>query len=431
MNREYGLTDALVKNYLDAVTTTDGVPLSLVIPEDVGAHTYPEIAAAFKQLEGQLLDLAILISSSPSKSIQIQAKGVVNTPLGELEVDQQAARALMKQLPESQPLKVSRDNTAKPAQAKIDIQAAFLKQLAPFTKVLPVLVPGSNLEQGRQLGRLLAELLREKQAVVIAQTDLDSTLLAALEFNDPDVFDRTAGLVNENPSRETDRGAFSAAGAAAALQYAVNCGGNTVSVLDQSGRGGQHQAAVMLWNYQPPELTPDQESKLMALAKQGIESYVVSGAIPDTRSSDPVLSRKAGVFVTLRIGGLLRGCIGHMTAEKPIIQAVQEMAVAAATSDPRFPPLSREELDRITIKVAILSPMQRIGYQQVEVGKHGLLISAHGRRGVLLPEVPTDRGWDRETFLENLCYKAGLPGDTWRQNPTLYAFTSVVFGNEG
>ena len=181
-----------------------------------------------------------------------------------------------------------------------------------------------------------------------------------------------------------------------------------MTVLEEHLRGNLSEAAVMLWDYQPPKLTPGHQEELFRLAIEAIETFIDRGEIPEYRSNDPVFTRKAGVFVTLRIRGMLRGCIGHMSAEKPLVQAVQEMAVAAATSDPRFPPMTSRELQQITMKIAILSPMQRITPEQVEIGKHGVLISYFGQRGVLLPEVASERGWDRETFLENVCLKAGL-----------------------
>jgi AmmeMemoRadiSam system protein A len=112
----------------------------------------------------------------------------------------------------------------------------------------------------------------------------------------------------------------------------------------------------------------------------------------------------------------------------PLYRVVQEMAVAAATSDPRFPPLTAEELEQTSIEISILSPLRRItDTQQVEVGTHGLVILQAGQQGVLLPQVPVENGWDREEFLENLCLKAGLPDDCWADRPTLYAFTAMVF----
>ena len=105
------------------------------------------------------------------------------------------------------------------------------------------------------------------------------------------------------------------------------------------------------------------------------------------------------------------------------------MAVAAATGDPRFPPLTQEELADIAIEISVLSPFRRVtDVEEVQVGTHGLMIFQDGRQGLLLPQVAVEQGWGREKFLENLCLKAGLPEDCWTGRPTLYAFTAVVFG---
>ena len=133
--------------------------------------------------------------------------------------------------------------------------------------------------------------------------------------------------------------------------------------------------------------------------------------------------------MTLKKGDELRGCIGHLHADMPLHQRVQELAVAAATSDPRFPPLALTELDDVNIEISVLAPMQRItDTQAIEVGTHGLVILQAGRQGVLLPQVPVEKGWDREEYLDNLCLKAGLMPDCWTDQPTLYAFKATVFG---
>lgn len=118
-----------------------------------------------------------------------------------------------------------------------------------------------------------------------------------------------------------------------------------------------------------------------------------------------------------------------MKGDTLLYRVVQEMAVSAATSDPRFPPLTAEELSQIRIEISILSPLRRItDPQQIEVGTHGLMIFKDGRQGVLLPQVPVEQGWNREQFLQGLCQKAGLPASCWREGATLYAFTASVFG---
>ena len=140
-----------------------------------------------------------------------------------------------------------------------------------------------------------------------------------------------------------------------------------------------------------------------------------------------------GAFVTLRraADGELRGCVGHMEADEPLLETVADMAVAAATRDARFESVTASELASLRIEISVLSPLAPIRPAAVEVGRHGLLLRYGDRRGVLLPQVPAEHGWDREAFLAHTCQKAGLPGDTWRRpGVELLGFTASVFGED-
>ncbi len=185
----------------------------------------------------------------------------------------------------------------------------------------------------------------------------------------------------------------------------------------------------------PPTLTNEQQQELLRLARTAITDYLTTGRTSDYETDDPALSRYGGAFVTLRMHHeslreeefSLRGCIGHIWTDMPLYEVVPEMAIYAATADPRFPPLKVEDLAKVSIEISILSPMHRItDIQQIQVGVHGLVISQSGRQGVLLPQVPLEQGWNREEFLENLCLKAGLSRKSWTKQPTLYAFTTLI-----
>jgi AmmeMemoRadiSam system protein A len=143
----------------------------------------------------------------------------------------------------------------------------------------------------------------------------------------------------------------------------------------------------MLWRYEPPDLTEARREELLALVRTTIEEYIETGRIPNYETDDPVLARRSGVFVTLKEGGdpstglraSLRGCIGHTRADQPLYQVVQQMAVAAATEDPRFSPLTQEELADVTIEISVLSPFRRVtDVEQIQVGTHGLMIFQDG-----------------------------------------------------
>jgi AmmeMemoRadiSam system protein A len=180
------------------------------------------------------------------------------------------------------------------------------------------------------------------------------------------------------------------------------------------------------------DLTEAQRAELLKLARATITENLRSGSLPAYQSGDPALTRHAGVFVTLMENGELRGCIGRTQADDtPLYRTVQEMAVASATSDWRFPPLAPDELSRVSIEISILSPMRRIAdVQEIVVGTHGVMLVEAGQRGVFLPQVPVEQGWNRDQYLENLCLKAGLPTTCMSANPGLYTFTALVFGEE-
>jgi AmmeMemoRadiSam system protein A len=126
----------------------------------------------------------------------------------------------------------------------------------------------------------------------------------------------------------------------------------------------------------------------------------------------------------------LRGCIGHVLAAASLYHTVAETAWAAAFRDPRFPPVTREEAPLLQIQISVLSPLQVIAIDDIEVGRHGLVITFGSRRGLLLPQVPVELGWDRDTFLQQTCVKAGVAPDAWQRGARIEAFTAEVFGEE-
>lgn len=172
---------------------------------------------------------------------------------------------------------------------------------------------------------------------------------------------------------------------------------------------------------------------LLAIAREAIAARLAGRAVAARGPAEGALAEPRGAFVTLRRrdDGDLRGCVGRMTSEDPLARTVAEMAVAAATEDGRFEPVSEGELPALRIEISALGPMRPIRPEDVEVGVHGLVVRSGARRGVLLPQVPVEQAWDRETFLAHTCRKAGLPADAWRwPECELSAFTATVFGED-
>ena len=178
-----------------------------------------------------------------------------------------------------------------------------------------------------------------------------------------------------------------------------------------------------------PEFSPEERHILLCQAHDSIIAALNRSEIP----LDPPtfhLAESRGVFTSLYLNGELRGCVGFVAPTNPVYRAVAETARAAAFNDNRFPPVTAEEAPHLRIELSILSIPQTVSPDAIEIDRHGLLIAQHGRRGLLLPQVAAERGWDRVTFLEQTCRKAGLPPDAWRRGATVEAFTAEIFGDK-
>jgi AmmeMemoRadiSam system protein A len=177
------------------------------------------------------------------------------------------------------------------------------------------------------------------------------------------------------------------------------------------------------------ELTIEEKAQLHKLARGAIEHRLLGKPLPSREGESLRLAEKRGAFVTLKKRGELRGCIGYTHQLKPLSETVIEMAQAAAFQDPRFAPLAAREWGDISIEISALTPLRLIQeVREIQVGKHGLFIERGGLGGLLLPQVATEFNWDRQTFLEQTCIKAGLPRDAWKDKQTrIYVFSAEIF----
>jgi len=178
-------------------------------------------------------------------------------------------------------------------------------------------------------------------------------------------------------------------------------------------------------------LSETDRKSILELARQAVVEAVTQKRLPPEIPKNDLFGPHCGVFVTLHVDGKLRGCIGVIQPKESLGENIARCAVSAALEDPRFTPMQPEELPKLEIEVSLLSPLQRIQPDQIEIGKHGLLMEQGFRRGLLLPQVAVEHRLGREEFLRETCHKAGLPEDAWKAPGTrIYGFTCEIVTQE-
>ena len=175
---------------------------------------------------------------------------------------------------------------------------------------------------------------------------------------------------------------------------------------------------------------PDDRRRLLALARRALEARVRHEYEPALEHGG-ALETPCGAFVSIHRGHELRGCLGRLEDDWPIARVVAHLGRAVADSDPRFEPVTVDDLETLSIEISALTPEREVhSLDEIEIGRHGLIIERGARRGLLLPQVATEHGWDVETFLEHTCRKAGLPPDAWKHDARILIFEAEVFSDE-
>jgi AmmeMemoRadiSam system protein A len=298
----------------------------------------------------------------------------------------------------------------------------------------------------RSLAEALIKACAGKNVLVVASTDLSHFLSQKdAASTDAKTISLVQALKTETLIRLVESGANVMCGGgpvAAALLYAQKPGPARVEVLrraDSTEAGGPDDrvvgyvaAAVYAGETAAGAvefaLTAENKAALLKLARSAVTEYVSRRAAVDFETKEACFLEPRGVFVTLKKHGDLRGCIGFIEPIAPLGRAVVQCAIYAATEDPRFPPVREAELKDLEIELSVLTPAKEITNPAlVRVGTHGLIMQRGDRRGVLLPQVPVENGWDRETFLNEACLKAGLPPDAWKKGARIFTFEAIVF----
>jgi AmmeMemoRadiSam system protein B/AmmeMemoRadiSam system protein A len=427
--------------------------LAVVAPHAGYQYSGPVAAYTYAALKGRKYSRVVVIAPSHFESFNftsIYEGDAYATPLGTVPVDKAFAGQLAGMSSTMRLSGQGHDPTPAGAEHAIEVQLPWLQRVLGDFQLVPIVMGDQSYESSRALGVALAKLIQTDDTLIVASSDLshyhpydeaveiDHKTLHALESWDYFSMSRNfqtrhweacggAPIVAAMIAAERME-----ANRALALKYA-NSGdtaGDRSQVVGYSAEVFV-KAANEAVTETPFSLREEEKSELLALARKSVEHAVTEHkAYEPAASASPALNRESGAFVTLHKSGTLRGCIGFTSAVEPLYLTVRDTAALAALRDPRFSPVSPAELTELDYEISVLSPLRRVArIEQIEIGRHGLLMKNGAHEGLLLPQVPVEQGWDRQTFLEHTCEKAGLNPGSWKDEDTdIFAFTAVVFG---
>ncbi len=442
-------------------------PVGIVVPHAGYVYSAQIAADAFHQAVGHDYDLIVLLGANHTSGgfdgFSVYAGEGFKTPLGTAKVDQETARRLIEMDD-----RITFDASVHEREHSIEVELPFVQTLFHGVPILPIVVGRPDLMMCRTLGKALAKELHDKEVLLVASADLshypkyedavevDNAVLEAVESFQPD---RVAEVIDSQMRRGIANLSTCACGEGpilTAMVAARQLGATTATRLSYANSGmaivGDKgrvvgYGAVAFFKEQPTAdwlnhkmadpastnpktLSLEAKRELIDLARRTIIQYLKSETLPLPRSDNPELNRNQGAFVTINKNHRLRGCIGHMAEDQPLVMTVASMAIQAAFNDRRFSPLQETELDEIEVEISVLTPYERVsGPEEIEIGQDGVLIRKGSYSAVYLPQVAPEQGWGVAETLDHLCHKAGLDSDAWRTSEDMefYTFQAIVF----
>lgn len=445
-----------VTGFIKAVPVHEraGRLVALISPH-AGYRFSGQVAAhAYQLLANRKYDTVVVVGPSHHhrfEGVSVYDSGDFRTPLGDIPLDRDIIREIM----EKDPM-IRYVPEAHSKEHSIEIQLPFLQTVLPGFRLVPLVMGEQGMPGCRRLAETLSRSLKGKSVLLVASTDLshfhpDSEARAM----DQRVIANVERMDTEALQADFFKGASEACGGGpmvAVMLAAKHLGADVSEILNAANSGdvtGDRTSVVgylaaALWEKSDraagaasPEkrtapdmaLTTEEKATLHRIARSAIEAALEGRAHPPEEKRTGALSLPCGAFVTLKKKGSLRGCIGHIVGQYPLAETISRMAVAAAFQDPRFAPVTRAEWPAIEIEISVMTPLKEVSDPAViEVGRHGIHIQKGDRSGLLLPQVATEQGWDRMTFLEQTCRKAGLSRDAWKEpGTTIHIFSAQIF----
>jgi hypothetical protein len=450
---------AQVAKYLDHVPTHDpgGRIMALISPHAGIIYSGQVAAHSYKLLLGQKFDTVIVIGPSH----QLAFTGVATydcagfrTPMGVVPLDTQLIGILTKS-----DSHIRNFPEVFQKEHSVEMQLPFLQATLPDFKLVPLVMGSYDLSACRRLSETIVDAMKGKSVLIVASSDLSHyhTYDTAREM-DGRLLEKVRAMDVDGLSECLDTGKCEACGRApiiTAMLAVKKLGADRCDVIQYANSGdvtgekntynGVVGYAAAVFSKAPSDkdeadprdkkpgidlgLTAEERAELHSIARKVIEARCRGKEAPKFTTASSKLKEPSGAFVTIYENGELRGCIGQIVAKKPLMEAVAQMAEAAALEDPRFQPVRADELKDLKIEISVLTPFKKIDFpEEIEVGKHGIIIKQGSSIGLLLPQVATEYGWNRTAFLENTCIKAGLPKDAWKDKETeIFVFSADVF----
>ncbi len=433
-------------------TITDPI-LAVVAPHAGYQFSGPVAAYTYAALKGRKFSRVVVIAPSHFEAFDftsVYEGDAYSTPSGMIQVDKTFATQLAKMSPTIKLSTRGHVPSKEGAEHALEVELPWLQRVLGDFTLVPIIMGDQSYESSRALGVALAKLIMGGDTLIVASSDLshfhpyeEATKIDHKTLNALQAWDYFS------MSQNFGTRVWEACGGApivAAMIAAERMGANKAMLLKYANSGDTTGDRSRVVGYsavalvrtsdrrsteQPFSLSTREKSELLALARKSVE-YAVRQRKPyePAASAGDTLNQERGAFVTLKKSGELRGCIGYTSAVKPLYITVRDTAMFAALRDPRFPPVTAPELSQLEYEVSVLSPMRRVtDVRQIKVGQHGLLMKNGEYEGLLLPQVPVDEKWDRQTFLDETCMKAGMRTGCWKdENTDIFMFTAVVFG---
>ncbi len=448
----------------NALTPTEESPLAIVVPHAGYIYSGQITADAFRQAAGTPYDTIVVLGTNHTvpgfHKIALSPAAAFKTPLGSAPVDREVIQRLLKESPDC-----TADAQPHAREHSIEVQVPFLQTIFPKAQIVPAVVGAPDLPLCTRFGKILATVLKGHKALIVASSDLshypavqgarqaDPETLRALLRLDPGVFQEALaqGMKRGIPNLVTEAcgegsimatlAMIKAMGAAhgRVISYANSgdtligqpdrvVGYGAVAIFPGPGRPDFSGLEIVQPSKTETPLQSADKKALLTFARRTLRRYFDTETVPMPRGFDSRLYQVRGAFVTLKKNGNLRGCIGNLIADGPLCRLVGAMALQAAFNDRRFTAVQPEELPHLEIEISVLTPLHQISKaSEIVLGRDGVVITKSAHSAVFLPQVATEQGWNREEMLAQLCLKAGLPKEAWKEGAKFEVFQADVF----